>query len=108
MGEEKEEEIPGVELYVKMSPISGSGIARVHVSVVEKNEFMEGKVVSVESGKNRRVLRLVADSMMDRGRISLRRKDMDKLGVKEGSKVTIRPMKGMGDRLSKKFKFLGR
>jgi hypothetical protein len=107
MENEKEEKFPGIELKVKKSPISGSGIARVHISIIELPEFSEGKVVSVETEKVKRVLRLVADKMMEKGKISLRMKDMDKLGVKEGSKVVLMPVKSVGKRIGERLKFLG-
>jgi hypothetical protein len=108
MEEQKVEEFPGIELKVKKSPISGSGIARVHLSIIELPEFSEGKVVSVETEKVKRVLRLVADKMMDKGRISLRARDMEKLGVREGDKVVLMPVKSVGKRIGERFKFLGR
>ena len=96
----------GIYLIVKRSPISGSGIARVNISILQLPEFTEGKVVMVENEKNRRVLRIVGDSMMHKGRISLRQKDMDKLKVKEGDKVKLLPVMGVGDHLTKRFAFL--
>ncbi|MGA1848283.1 MAG: hypothetical protein ACMUHB_02985 [Thermoplasmatota archaeon] len=108
MVDEKNEEFPGIELKVKKSPISGSGIARVHLSIIELPEFSEGKVVSVETDKVKRVLRLVADKMMDKGRISLRLRDMEKLGVREGDRVTLMPVKSVGKRIGERFSFLNR
>jgi hypothetical protein len=108
MEDENVEEFPGIELKVKKSPISGSGIARVHITIIELPEFSEGKVVSVETEKVKRVLRLVADKMMDKGRISLRARDMDKLDVKEGDKVILKPVKSVGKRIGERLKFLGR
>jgi hypothetical protein len=103
---DKGEEEKGIELIVRKSPISGSGIARVHSSIIDLPEFNEGKVALIEKEKNHRVLRLVADSMMMKGRISIRQKDMDKLKVKEGEKVKMLPVKGVGDHISKRFRFL--
>lgn len=105
MAEETEKEL-GIYLIVKRSPISGSGIARVNIAILQLPEFTEGKVALVENDKNKRVLRIVGDSMMTKGRISLRQKDMDRLKVKEGDKVKLLPVKGMGDHLTKRFGFL--
>ena len=90
---DKEQEEKGIELIVRKSPISGSGIARGHSSIIDRPEFNEGKVALIEKEKYYRVLRLVADSMMMKGRISIRQKDMDKLKVKEGDKVKMLPVK---------------
>ena len=105
MTDEKEME-QGIYLIVKRSPISGSGIARVNISILQLPEFTEGKVVLVENEGNKKVLRIVGDNMMSKGRISLRQKDMDRLKVKEGDKVRLLPVKGVGDHLSKRFGFL--
>jgi len=98
----KEEEI-GVKLKVKRSPISGSGIARVHSSVLKKGDFIEGKPHFVQKADRKRVMRLVADEIMDKGKISLRQKDMNKLKVSEGDEVTLLPAANMGERLIKGF-----
>jgi arginine/ornithine N-succinyltransferase beta subunit len=97
----------GIKLIVKKSPISGSGIARVHVGILEEVKGIEEtKPVLVESKETARVLRLVADDIMERGRISLRQKDMNKLRVSEGEEVTLSPVKGV-DKLLKRFSFMG-
>jgi hypothetical protein len=96
----------GIYLIVRRSPISGSGIARVNISILQLPEFTEGKVVLVENEKNNRVLRIVGDSRMKKGEISLRQKDMNRLKVKEGDKVKLLPVKGMSDHLTKRFRFL--
>jgi hypothetical protein len=106
MGDESKEE--GIELIVRRSPISGAGIARVHRSITDDSDFEEGKVVLVKSEDHSRVLRLVSDNMMMKGRISLREKDMARLKVKEGERVRLLPMKGVGDHLTKRFSFLKR
>lgn len=86
----------GEVLEVKESPISGSGIARVHTNIIEKNEdLVEGKPALLESESGKRVLRLVADDIIDEKKISLREKDRNKLKVSEGDKVTLSPLKGM-------------
>ena len=97
-----------VKLRVKMSPISGSGIARVNRKVLKMGDFVEGKPLSVENGDRTRVMRLVADEIMDKGKISLRKKDMEKLKVKEGDEVSLVPMKGVGDVLNKRLGFFKR
>ncbi len=89
----------GVDLVVKKSPISGSGIARVHVSVLPTVEVEEGKPALLRHGNKERVVRLVADEMMDEGKVSLRQKDLDKLQVKAGGTVTLLPLKGVGSML---------
>ncbi|MGA1792989.1 MAG: hypothetical protein ACMUHM_03470 [Thermoplasmatota archaeon] len=104
MGEDREGSVEGIELVVKKSPISGSGIARVHLSILELPEFTEGKVALIEFGKQKKVLRLVGDNLMTKGRISLRKKDMEALRVKEGDKVTLSKVVNIGDRLKEKLK----
>ena len=88
-----------MDLVVKRSPISGSGIARVNVSVLSRVEVEEGKAALLRCGGNERVVRLVADDIMDEGKISLRQKDLEKLRVKSGGTVTLLPLKGVGSRL---------
>ncbi|MFW3146258.1 MAG: hypothetical protein ACMUIE_05555 [Thermoplasmatota archaeon] len=101
-GIERENE-SGIYLMVKRSPISGSGIARVHTKVLESDDFKEGGPIIVTGSKTRkRVLRLVADNMMEKGKVSLRQKDMDKLGVREGHKVILEPMEKMGNRITRR------
>ena len=101
--EESGEEVEGVELIVKRSPISGSGIARVHTEVLENSEFQEGKpVVIVSKEGKKRVMRLVADSIMEKGKISLRQKDLDKLSIRSDDRIRILPYKGIGSRLTGK------
>jgi arginine/ornithine N-succinyltransferase beta subunit len=75
----------------------------VHTSVLKKGDFIEGKPHFVENGDRKRIMRLVADDIMDRGRISLRQKDMEKLRVKEGDEVVLRPVLKVGTRLTKGF-----
>ena len=105
MTEETEKE-QGIYLVVRKSPISGSGIARVNKLILEMPEFTEGKVALVENEKFNRVLRIVGDSMMQKGRISLRQKDMDKLKVKEGDKVKLLPVTSVSDHIYRRLGFL--
>lgn len=99
--EEKSEEVEGIELVVKKSPISGSGIARIHMQILESSDLKEGKPVIIGSEKGKkRVLRLVADRMIEKDSISLRTKDMAKLGVNAGDKVLLYPYTTMGSRLT--------
>lgn len=93
-------------LRVKMSPISGSGIARINRLHLRNTELEEGKPVMIMNGDRKRIMRLVADEMMERGKISIRRKDMDKLRVSEGDEVMIQPLKNVGERLSHGLSFL--
>lgn len=96
----------GIKLKVKKSPISGSGIARVHIAILDEDKGIEEtKPVLIESKDANRVLRLVADDIMESGWISLRQKDMDKLRVSEGDEVTVTPIKGV-EKLLKRFSFL--
>lgn len=88
-----------VDLMVKRSPISGSGIARVNVSVLTMVKVEEGKPALLRHGNKERVVRLVADEMMDKGKVSLRQKDLEKLRVKAGEMVTLLPLKGVGSKL---------
>lgn len=104
MREDDEGPGKGIKLVVRASPISGSGIARVHISILELAEFTEGKVALFVCGNRKRVLRLVGDSMMIRGKVSLRKKDMEWLGVREGSKVTLFPVVNIGDRIKERLK----
>lgn len=99
MSDEDSGSVDGVDLMVKRSPISGSGIARVHVSVLTMVEVEEGKPALLRHGNNERVVRLVADEMMDEGKVSLRQKDLEKLRVKAGETVKLLPLKGVGSRL---------
>ena len=104
MREENKGEKVGIELMVRKSPISGSGIARVHITILDLPEFTEGKVALFQNGNHRKVLRLVGDRMMTKGRVSLRKKDMDSLKVREGGKVTLLPVVNIGDRIKDRFK----
>jgi hypothetical protein len=106
MNMDKKEPEEGVRVRVKRSPISGSGIARVHTSIIKMAEFEEGKAAEVSKDGKRRVLRLVADDIMEKGKISLRQKDLDKLGAREGDEVILSPIKGMGERITKGLSFL--
>lgn len=100
---ESGEEEDGMELTVKRSPISGSGIARVHAEVLKDEEFQEGKpVLVVSKGGKKRVMRLVADSMMEKGKISLRQKDLEKLSVRSEDSVRLLPYRSVGSRLTGK------
>ncbi|MBN1389698.1 MAG: hypothetical protein JXA22_03540 [Candidatus Thermoplasmatota archaeon] len=106
MLDEEKGQRDGIDLVVRASPISGSGIARVHISILEMEEFNEGKVALFIHEEKNVVLRLVGDSMMTRGRVSLRKKDMKYLGVKEGEKVTLFPRRKIGDRIKKGLRIL--
>ena len=105
MKEEEGKEPESVKLRVKKSPISGSGIARVNLSVMDRINISEGKTAIISSGKKSTVVRLVADERMDRGRISIRRKDLIKLRVREGDEVELTSFKKA---VGKKFSFLRR
>jgi hypothetical protein len=105
---ERKDPEEGIRLKIKRSPISGSGIARVHSSVLKMADFEEGKVVEASLKNRKRVMRLVADEIMERGKISLRQKDIEKLGAAEGEEILLIPVKGMGERITKGFSFLKR
>lgn len=99
MVKEDSEPMEDVDLMVKRSPISGSGIARVHVSVLQMVKVEEGKPALLRRGTKERVVRLVADEMMEKGKVSLRQKDLERLRVKAGDMVTLLPLKGVGSKL---------
>lgn len=99
-----EEEDYAIELIVKKSPISGSGIVRVNTRILDNEDFVEGGLALVKCGeKNGRVMKLVADSMMEEGMTSIRQKDMERLEVEEGERVTLHSYKGIKKRLMEKF-----
>ncbi|MGA1820630.1 MAG: hypothetical protein ACMUHU_06445 [Thermoplasmatota archaeon] len=104
MGEGRSQATEGIELVVRKSPISGSGIARVHISIIDLPEFTEGKVALFEKGAHKKVLRLVGDNLMTKGRVSLRKKDMESLRVREGDKVMLSPVVNIGDRIKDRLK----
>jgi len=91
------EEEEGEVLKVRESPISGSGIARINTKTMERNiDLLEGKPALLRSQSAERVVRLVADDMMEEGWISLREKDRKRLKVSRGDEVTLLPLKGVG------------
>ena len=105
---DENDEAAVVTLEVKRSPISGSGIARVNIGVLKDlPDIAEGKTVLITYKRKKRVLRLVADDIMDSGLISLRQKDMDRLKVKVGEPVELSAMKGM-ESITKRIPFFGR
>lgn len=98
----------GIKLRVKMSPISGSGIARVNSRVLDNEGYIEGKPHIIQKGEKKRVVRLVADDIMEKGKISLRRKDLQKIGAGEGEEIILLPSMKVGDRLQRGLDFFKR
>jgi len=108
MSEEKENEEQGITLKVKRSPISGSGIIRVHESVLEGTALAEAKPALLRKGRYEVVVRIVADDLMARGMVSLRQKDMERLRVKEGGEVVLLEYVGIRNKLGERLKRLRR
>ena len=79
-------------LVVRKSAISGGGIARVHISVLEDMGIEPGENIVVRSGNRAIIVKVFGDNLVEKGDIRLRAKDMKRLGVKKGDRVEIEPL----------------
>ena len=99
MAEEDEVDVNFKVIESKIDAVGG--IARIHEEILEHLEIEEGKEVQVFSNESEKavIVELTADKLIGKDAISLRRKDLERLGVKEGDMVHIRAHKTVADAL---------
>ncbi len=90
-----------VSLPVRMSAISSveSGLARIHISHMDMFGDQDHPMAVISKDKTRVVVKIVADRLAPEGFITLRNKDMESLGVKEGDIVDLGPYSKLTDEL---------
>ena len=90
-----------ISLPVRMSAISSveSGLARLHISHIEMFEGNEHPMAVISKDKKRIVVKIVADRFAPEGYITLRNKDMDSLGIREGDIIDLEPYSKLTDEL---------
>ncbi len=91
-----EEDTEKMTLKVRRSPISGRGIGRVNLTVLEQLNLSESKNIEVSYKSNTIIVKIVADNLISQDIISLRVKDMEKIGVQQGDEVTLVPHRPIG------------
>ena len=100
-----DDDLVTVTLKVKRSPISGRGIGRVNLKVLDKMNLSESKNIEVVYRNKVIIVKVVADNLISKDLISLRIKDMEKLSVENDDEVTLRPHISKGLFKGKKFFF---
>lgn len=87
-----------VELTVMKSKIKfPGGIARVNSDILPHLHVEKGSDVEVYTANKAIIVKLTADTFMDKDKISMRPPDMEKIGVSEGDKVYIRAHESIGE-----------
>lgn len=97
-----------IELVVVESKISMGGVARIHVTVLNRLGLKSGDHAVVRCGQRSIIVKVFGDSIIDEGEISLRVKDRRRLGVREGDYVTIEPYIKLKDTIVKKLGIFNR
>ncbi len=86
MAEEKEE---ALELVVVGSKISVGGVARIHENVLKQLGIKSGDHVVVGFKDKSVLVKAFGDRIIDEGEISLRSRERDRLGVREGDYASV-------------------
>ncbi|MEF8835391.1 MAG: hypothetical protein V5A76_04470 [Candidatus Thermoplasmatota archaeon] len=86
-------------LLVEKSPIEAGGRARINTDILEKLEVETGDNVVVSSDKRDILVKIYDDDMVEKNKIILRSRDVEKLGVEEKEEVTIRKHKKLLSKL---------
>jgi len=77
-------------LVVEKSPIESGGRARVNNEFLEALEISSGDLVVVSSDKKDILINIFGDDLVEEGKIRLRALDVEKLGVTEEDKVSVK------------------
>jgi len=95
-----------VTLKVHQSKIDSldSGIARIHSSHMDNFEKDEIEMVELRAGKKNKVVKLVSDRFAKKGRVVLRKGDMDDLNIKNGDEVELHPYHTFSEDLKESWK----
>ena len=99
--------IEETELIVVESRITRGGIARINKRVLSDLGLTNGDHIVVKHGNKTILVRVVGDSLIDEGEISLRAKDRKKLGVKEGDLVVVSKYSPLKSGFIKRMKIKG-
>ena len=99
MENENDSEEHQVTLKVMGSSIGSvdSGVARINSSHLSSFGEEVPKMVTVSSGKKKKVVNLVSDRLAKKGRVILREQDMKDLKVSEGDEITISPYTSLSE-----------
>lgn len=92
-------DISAETLLVEKSPIKAGGRARINQEIFEKLEVETGDNVVVSSDDKDILVRIYGDDIVEKDKIILRSRDVEKLGVEEKEEVTIRKHKKLLTRL---------
>jgi formylmethanofuran dehydrogenase subunit D len=92
-----------MNLKVKESPITKSGVARIHINKLKKLGVNAGKDIAVTRGNGSILVHIYADELIEEEMISLRPSDRKKLKVKYGDNVSVEPFIGIRDKFKSIF-----
>ena len=106
MDNEYEEAEFEIKVKAKMSAISSvdSGVARIHESYVKDIDEDDIKTVMLRKDDRKVAVKLVSDSRAPKNVVTLRKGDMDKLGIEDGEEIVITPYTSLSDDIKGKWK----
>lgn len=87
-----------VKLKVKESPITKTGVARIHTNILKQLGVDPGKDLAVSRGNGSILVHIYADNLIEENMISLRPGDRNKLKVRSGDNVLVKPFLGIKDK----------
>ncbi len=88
-----------LNLKVKESPITKTGVARIHTTKLKQLGVNPGKDIAVSGGNGSILVHIYADDLIEEDMISLRPGDRKKLKVKFGDNVSVEPFIGIKEKL---------
>lgn len=86
-------------LIVEASPVKSGGRARVNTETVQNMDVEDGELIVLSSDRKDILVSISGDSLINEGKIKLRRLDLEKLGVSEGQTVNIKRHKKLLNKL---------
>jgi hypothetical protein len=103
MKKEEEQNVETLRLKASISSIGsvGSGIARMNSKHLEAFGEEVPELIVVRTDEHKKVIKLVSDKLAPKGRIVLRKDDMEELEIDEDSEVDIAPYTKLSDDLRK-------
>lgn len=92
-----------IKLKVKESPITKTGVARIHTNILKQLGVDSGKDIAVSRGNGSILVHIYADDLIEKDMISLRPGDRKKLRVRYGDSVSVEPFISFKEKIKSVF-----
>ncbi len=101
MTEEEEKEEIKLTLKASLSSIGsvGSGIARMNSRHLEAFGEEAPELIVIRSEEHKKVVKLVSDKLAPKGRIVLRKDDMEELEIEKDDEIDVLPYEKLTDQV---------